>query len=406
MTTYLFQLGHNPELAQLELQQFSLTGKQISDSWLQLKQDIVEDEQTLVALLPHLGGTVRIAKMIGSQIPRSGSLHDNAEALRKQVATYIKEHCTSIEERKVSIGFSAFGKPKEQHFFTRLAHDIERDTNARLVRNGKTLTLSTIDAAKLVAQKKGEIVLISTPTGFAMGITIAVQDSKAYQQRDIGRPNVLKRTGLLSPKLAQSLINLAGGYKKIKVIVDPFSGSGTILQEAALQGIKAYGIDIDPRTVKLAQENLQWLKKNYHPQFPQFSLANAVIKHGNATDANVYKSFSTTIDAIITEGELGDNFSRVPDDFRLQKETATLRTLYEKSFLAFAKALSPKGRAVVCFPFWIQYDETVRARLFPLIEKTIKSLGFKHIRHGQEGTILYRRSNQFVGREIGVFEKV
>ncbi len=50
----------------------------------------------------------------------------------------------------------------------------------------------------------------------------------------------------------------------IKKILDPFCGSGTILQEAMLLGFKnIYGSDKDKRAIANSKENINWLKKEY-----------------------------------------------------------------------------------------------------------------------------------------------
>lgn len=65
------------------------------------------------------------------------------------------------------------------------------------------------------------------------------------------------------PKVAQMMINLAGPDRH-KILLDPFCGSGTILQEAALLNFqKIYGSDQNSQAVKDSQVNLDWLRKNF-----------------------------------------------------------------------------------------------------------------------------------------------
>lgn len=51
------------------------------------------------------------------------------------------------------------------------------------------------------------------------------------------------------PRMARAFLNLCGGASAL----DPFSGSGTALVEAAVMGITALGVDIDPLSVAIAQ---------------------------------------------------------------------------------------------------------------------------------------------------------
>ncbi|MFH0979028.1 MAG: DNA methyltransferase, partial [Candidatus Woesearchaeota archaeon] len=62
----------------------------------------------------------------------------------------------------------------------------------------------------------------------------------------------------LHPKLARAMVNMTGIKKG--TIVDPFCGTGGILIEAALMGIKAKGYDINPEMVSASIQNTKGLK--------------------------------------------------------------------------------------------------------------------------------------------------
>jgi tRNA (guanine10-N2)-dimethyltransferase len=62
----------------------------------------------------------------------------------------------------------------------------------------------------------------------------------------------------LKPKLARTLINLSGVEKGI--IYDPFCGTGGILLEAAMIGLKVIGTDLDPLMIRAAKENFKHYK--------------------------------------------------------------------------------------------------------------------------------------------------
>jgi len=57
----------------------------------------------------------------------------------------------------------------------------------------------------------------------------------------------------LKPKLARALVNLSGVKKG--TIWDPFCGTGGILLEARLMGLKAVGTDVDPLMIRAARQN-------------------------------------------------------------------------------------------------------------------------------------------------------
>jgi 2-polyprenyl-3-methyl-5-hydroxy-6-metoxy-1,4-benzoquinol methylase len=103
-----------------------------------------------------------------------------------------------------------------------------------------------------------------------------VQDIEAYGARDQARPARDARVGMLPPKLAQTIINLAAGRPETRMdkhwdsadglgrfmVLDPFCGTGVILQEALLMGYSVYGSDIEPRMAEYTKKNLQWLVSN------------------------------------------------------------------------------------------------------------------------------------------------
>ena len=83
------------------------------------------------------------------------------------------------------------------------------------------------------------------------------QRQEKFQKR---RPDI--RPGFfpisLKPKLARALVNLSGVKKG--TIWDPFCGTGGILLEASLMGLKAVGTDIDPLMIRAAKQNFEHYK--------------------------------------------------------------------------------------------------------------------------------------------------
>lgn len=61
----------------------------------------------------------------------------------------------------------------------------------------------------------------------------------------------------LHPKLARCCVNLTG-VKLKEEILDPFCGTGGILLEAGLMGLKAAGFDIDDGMLEMSRENLEF----------------------------------------------------------------------------------------------------------------------------------------------------
>lgn len=63
----------------------------------------------------------------------------------------------------------------------------------------------------------------------------------------------------MDPRLARAMVNLSG--IKSGTLIDPFCGSGGILIEAALMGLKAKGGDLDPDMIERSKKNLTYLNQ-------------------------------------------------------------------------------------------------------------------------------------------------
>ena len=91
-----------------------------------------------------------------------------------------------------------------------------------------------------------------------------------------------------------------------KVLLDPFCGVGTILQEALLEKAKVVGVDVNPWCVKAANENLEWIKREYSLKDPDFRVVQGDV--GRLAQ----KIGQETVDCIVTEPDLGPALRQVP----------------------------------------------------------------------------------------------
>ena len=89
-------------------------------------------------------------------------------------------------------------------------------------------------------------------------------DARKSHNRDIAQPYSLH------PKLARAMVNLTGIQNG--EIVDPFCGTGGILIEAGLMGLKPIGYDINPWMLKASEKNLK-----------QFKIKSYILKQNDAT---------------------------------------------------------------------------------------------------------------------------
>jgi tRNA (guanine10-N2)-dimethyltransferase len=78
-----------------------------------------------------------------------------------------------------------------------------------------------------------------------------------YERRPRSRP--FFHPSVLYPKFARLLVNLAH-VKEGAILLDPFSGTGSILVEAGLMGIKSLGVDVSRKMCAGAPKNLRHLE--------------------------------------------------------------------------------------------------------------------------------------------------
>lgn len=257
---------------------------------------------------------------------------------------------------------------------------------------GGRLSAAEVIYNKLTSQNGCELVLFKSKSAVVLGRTLQVQDINAYSLRDHDKPCRDMKVGMLPPKLAQIMLNLAGP-KVGQIVFDPFCGSGVVLIEAMLCNLASVGSDINPRMVACAEQNLAWAKVKLGSQ------ANYDITEADATKLDHIPVNST----VVTETYLGQPMSQFPNPSKLmtnQKETAQI-------CLGFLRQLSrltkPGYRTIVCLPFW---HNGTKNHTLGIIDQ-IRALGYtiSRFRTSAEEELLYRRPNQVVGRQVLVLTR-
>ena len=137
----------------------------------------------------------------------------------------------------------------------------------------------------------------------------------------------------LNPRLAKSLINILG-VKKGDTLLDPCCGSGGMLVEAGLMGIKTIGYDISEYVLNKARKNLDYYK-----------IKNCKLIEGDAL------KIRQKYDYIIADLPFGMN--------------STLTMPLEKFYAEFIKKLSQilGRRAIVTFPNNFNYKRLIKKPL-------------------------------------------
>ena len=197
------------------------------------------------------------------------------------------------------------------------------------------------------------------------------------------------RVGMLPPKLAQIIINLAVDSQASAgdTILDPFCGTGVVLQEAVLMGYKAYGTDLEERMVDYSRRNMEWLGMP------------AVIEQGDATSHKWRQPF----DFIAGETYLGRPFSSEPDAEILHKVIHDANIIHKKFLQNVATQTKSGFRMCIAVPAWHTKNGV---KHLPTLDH-LEELGYNRVSfvHVSNEDLVYHREGQIVGRELLVLTR-
>ncbi len=397
MLETLFILGREPELSVAELE---AVAKQWNGAVTVLTKDaaIMKHEQVLPEkALDRLGGSIKQVQIV-DRWPLSTNV----------VTTLIEQLTPEWAEThfpgggRIEFGMSVYGASNSERAAAnrqglRLKKDlvaVDRPVRYVISRDPQ-LSAVMVNKNNLITKGK-EFVFVKTAQEVVVGVTTAVQDYEAYGLRDFGRPAADAKSGMLPPKLAQMMLNIANVNEQT-VLLDPFCGSGTILQEAVLLGVKRmFGADSAGHAVKDSQENLRWLFK----QFPNVQADVEIISR----DA---QHMNAPADVIVTEPYLGKPLRGHEPQPWLHLQAKELQTLYLRCFEEWSKKLRPGSRVVMIWPEFVFPGGNIEVD----IELAVSNLGFRqeqlisdtaaamlHITKTQ--TLVYARDDAKILRQI------
>ncbi|PIP60707.1 hypothetical protein COX00_01975 [Candidatus Uhrbacteria bacterium CG22_combo_CG10-13_8_21_14_all_47_17] len=314
---------------------------------------------------------------------------------------------------RILFGLSIYGaKKKEAQTLKNLPIQLKRElkTRGKSVRwvTGDEGKISPAAVAKLHLTTEGYDFMIGIADGKALiGLTTQVQDADAWSKRDFGRPFRDAKTGMLPPKLARMMVNLAVGLEPIEdaTLLDPFCGSGTVIMEAALlfPSLKLVGADIDTKQIAGSQENFKWLVQQN--LLPEESLQRITWRVHPAKDLAAHME-GGPIRYIVTEGFLGRPLQGNESIKELESRMQEVKNIWEASLPALA-ALQPQGGRLVCT--WPTYK--LSEGLINLEMDDIEDLGYRILDplidwSANQEPILYTRPDQHLARRIVVLERI
>jgi tRNA G10 N-methylase Trm11 len=357
--------------------------------------------------LERLGGTIKAGRVV-MQLPRG----DWRQASSAVVNNYTRAWQNT--EGKITLGISAYGfavSPREvQKTGLILKQKLKTaPMSLRLVPNAEpALSTATSHHNKLgLSPNKIELLVVRAQDGkIVIAESTGAQNITAYARRDQERPKRDAFVGMLPPKLAQIMINLAtptlgeladtetGHKQKSLRLLDPFCGTGVILQEAALMGYRVYGTDLSDKMIDYSQKNLEWLAATHHVA------VDATLHQGDAMTTK----WPRPIDAVACETYLGQPFSAPPSPPKLAEVRKNCNHITSTFLKNIAGQLTAGTPLCVGIPAWRSADGTFTH--LPLLGQLEQFSFTRHtFKNANANDLLYYREGQVVARELLVLAK-
>ena len=318
---------------------------------------------------------------------------------------------TAHPEGKITLGISDFSKQKKSGLAKQKSMELKRNL-AKMGRSVRVITSNEPEISSATAhhnqlgEKAGcfEIFLIDREIYLSLG----TQNITAYTERDQARPARDAKVGMLPPKLAQILINLCGKLPEGARVLDPFCGTGVVLQEAAIMGYLPYGTDLNERMVEYSKKNLSWLfnernQKRFKILPDLIQKKDQILKAISVGDATSF-TWEGEIDAVAFEGYLGVPMSKPPVDIKFKTEKAKCKEIA----MGLLKNITPQIKSgtpvVMALPAWLR-ENGKYAGLNILDEIQEMGYNFEKFQDLSQSDLLYYREGQIVAREIIVIRK-
>ena len=410
---YAFTLGREWKISLAEL--FSLfwaESYRTHSEELALFQIIGYSDEQIQKKFLTIGGSIRVMRVL-SETSEKTFPTDVIHELKKREKT-----------GKITFALGAYGTE------FRLS-DIGLRIKKTLIESGYSARIANIENINInaaafkkekLSKSLSEYNLLKLEHTNYLAVTLACQDIDAYASRDTGKSRDM-HVGMMPPKLVQMMLNLAKEEQKVS-IYDPFCGLGTTLIEGANMGILGlYGSDISHDMVKASEKSLEefiktekvWqdrIKAVWGTPNKDFSSLKSGIFQLDATQiAKAFSEHKVPLDImIVSEGYLGEVMSARDIVLeKVQNERRKLALLYSK-FFEWLKNANFSNNIVMTFPFWnIGWSYSYFTEIYDILEKNgfvcISLLPGEMGLNTRKGSLLYRRENQTVGREIIKIQK-
>ncbi len=393
---YLAITGREHELALTELE--AIFGEEnvqsVGDSAVLIDSEKAPNQAIL-------GGSLKIAKVLHEV--ESSELGAGFKYLQETIPGQLDY----LPEGKLQFGVSVYGFNPTPKWILHQMLEIKKlirgaGRSVRIIQNKQPALLSAqVLYNKLTSELGWELLLVKNGSKIILAQTLSVQDIDEYAARDQARPARNAKVGMLPPKLAQIMLNLANPDNSSRAVVaDIFCGSGVVLQEALLCGFNVFGSDLSPEMIEASMTNLSWLEQQpFAPSdFPAHELT--------LSDARTAK-LPVNTQAIVSEMYLGEPLHTPPDPEKLVELLTENKQLLLETLENIAAQTSENTTLCIAVPAW--KTKTVRKSMLdnPKTVESIKNLGytFTKFSHNANRPLIYARAHQVVGRQMLVIRR-
>ncbi len=409
---YIAILGRQPAISMAELECYFGT------SMVRWHSDVAALINSSKLNIDSLGGSQKAGRVI---LEARG----NWLAISRKI---IQHYTTKWHDspHKITLGISAYGFEVQPRDVQKTGIILKQKlrTNGvglRLIPNTSVaLNTATSHHNKLgLSPNKVELLVVRGSNGQAIiAESVGAQNITALAARDQARPRTDTFVGMLPPKLARIMINLAGLRPETTptplvppLILDPFCGTGTVLQEALLSGYRVAGSDLSQKMVDYSRDNLTWLAQAYQPTtshrdniaISPTGVVSNIINVNQADATSHHWTYHRDIAAIVCEAYLGQPFSAPPSPAKLAEVRDNCNHIISTFLHNIQPQLTPGTPLVVAVPAWC--DHGGHLTHLPLI-KRLNMLGYRrrHLSHVRDEQLVYYREGQVVSRELLLLE--
>lgn len=443
-------LGRQPaiSLAELEAVYGVAQVRQVSAQVATVATDTID--------LSILGGTTKIGKVITTLPLKRLRDADLFTDVSKDIVHHYIDAWRGVNH-KITLGISAYSLDVPPRLVQKTGLILKsalkkHSVSLRLVPNDDTaLSTAVSHNNKLgLSDNKVELMVVKTGTDIIIAESRGAQNITAYARRDHGKPKRDAFVGMLPPKLAQIMINLALGPQQqssrvaklpetsaqarvsdersslrvedclnevspadtkemneeetrsaeavsdnfgnedttayTPTILDPFCGTGTVLQEALLQGYNVLASDLSDKMIDYTQQNLDWIVRSHRHTGTILDISQA--------DATTHTwPHASAVDAVVCETYLGQPFSAPPSPAKLKEVVGNCNHIISSFLKNIHPQLRPGTPLCIAVPAW--RDNDGRPTHLPLTRDLAK-LGYTLTRP----PLVYSRPDQVVAREL------